>query len=102
MRAEEKDSQVKITKLFNVLKSQIDPLSPMYTKIAHLTDSCLKENRSYYDFKKRLYTVENGFEQQMLEIIKKFEYNTIGGIPPLDVTDYVLHSKNTVTRNNSR
>lgn len=98
MRSEDKEAQVNINKLFSFMRTQIDPMAPIMNKISLLTESCLKENRTYFDYKKKLYTLENGFEKQMFDIIKKFEANSQGGgfSVPIQMNDYVLQSKNTV------
>lgn len=106
IRSEDKDSQQKIMRLHSVLRNQIEPGSPLYAKINQVVEQCIRENKSYYDFKKRLYTLENNYEQQqlMLDLIKKFESssNPSGFVAHVDMTDYVLNSKNTIDRERTK
>jgi hypothetical protein len=88
------------------LRTQIEPSTPLASKISQLVDQCIRENKSYYDFKKRLYTLENNYEQQqlMLDLIKKFESNSnpSGFVAHVDMTDFVLNSKNTIDRERTK
>lgn len=103
IRTEDKDSNLKIGKFQLFIKSQFDPTSSFYAKISVLADSCLRENKTYTEFKKKLFTLEHGVEQKLLELIHKFEATWIGASSSVgEFGDYILQSKNTVNSESPR
>lgn len=106
IRSEDKDSQQKIVRLHNVLRGHIEQGSTQWAKINQLVEQCIRENKSYYEFKKRLYTLDPGYEQQqyMLDIIKKVEnsMNPAGFVAHQDMNYYVLNSKNTIDKERTK
>lgn len=106
----DQETQGLISRLFMAFKAQLSPKSPLLAKAALLFESILKEGGiSYFDFKKRLFTLEEGQEQVVLEIIQKYESaeggvgkmgNLVsqagGGVGAGDGYDFLLQSKNTV------
>lgn len=94
--ADDKESQIRIRSLFGFLRNQVDNKSSLFGKMAHLSEVALAEGFSYYDYKKKLYEVESGREQHILELIRQHENNSSFHPGHLMEADFRLRSENFV------